>query len=97
MSDRNEKELQLPATDDRPGLEKDPEDWVTGDEPMTGAQASYLATLGRRLGEDVPDDLTKAEASEKIDELRDRAGLGEFKVISSGPRRLARRTLGPRG
>ena len=50
---------------------------MTGDEPMTGAQASYLGTLGRRVGEDVPDDLTKAEASEKIDELRDKAGLEE--------------------
>jgi hypothetical protein len=59
----------------RPGLEKSPEDWVTGDEPMTGAQASYLGTLARRTGEDVPDDLTKAEASERIDELRDKAGL----------------------
>ena len=59
----------------RPGLEKDPEDWVTGDEPMTGAQASYLETLSRQTGADVPDDLTKADASKKIDELRDRAGL----------------------
>ena len=61
--------------EDRPGLEKDPADWVTGDEPMTGAQASYLETLSRQVGEDPPDDLTKAEASERIDELRDRAGL----------------------
>ena len=60
----------------RPGLEKDPADWVTGDEPMTGAQASYLETLSRQTGADVPEDLTKAEASEKIDELRDKAGLG---------------------
>ena len=59
----------------RPGLEKDPEDWVTGDEPMTGAQASYLETLSRQTGEDVPTDLSKADASKKIDELRDRAGL----------------------
>jgi hypothetical protein len=58
--------------EDRPGLEKDPEDWVTGDEPMTGAQASYLETLSRQTGEAVPDDLTKADASRKIDELRDR-------------------------
>lgn len=61
--------------EDRPGLEKDPEDWVTGDEPMTGAQASYLETLSRQTGEQVPEDLTKAEASQKIDELRGRAGL----------------------
>ncbi len=43
---------------------------------MTGAQASYLETLARQTGADVPDDLTKAAASEKIDELRARAGLG---------------------
>jgi hypothetical protein len=67
---------EVPDSADRPGLEKDPEDWVTGDEPMTGAQASYLATLARQTGEDVSDDLTKAEASERIDELRDKAGLG---------------------
>ena len=67
----------VPDPADRPGLQKDPEDWVTGDEPMTGAQASYLGTLGRRTGEDVPDELTKAEASEKIDELRDKAGLSD--------------------
>ena len=67
----------VPDPTDRPGLQKDPEDWVSGDEPMTGAQASYLGTLGRRTGEDVPDELTKAEASEKIDELRDKAGLSD--------------------
>jgi hypothetical protein len=63
--------------EDRPGLEKDPNDWVTGDEPMTGAQASYLETLSRQTGEQVPADLTKADASRKIDELRDSAGLPE--------------------
>ena len=65
------------APQDRPGLEKEPEDWVTGDEPMTGAQASYLETLGRQTGDDVPDDLTKAEASRTIDELRTKAGLND--------------------
>lgn len=54
---------------------KDPDDWVTGDEPMTGAQASYLETLARQIGEDVPADLTKAEASQRIDELRANAGM----------------------
>jgi Protein of unknown function (DUF3072) len=53
-----------------PTLEKDPSDWVTGDEPATGAQRSYLETLSRGTGEQVPDDLTKAEASQKIDELK---------------------------
>ena len=50
--------------------EKDPSDWVTGDEPATGAQKSYLETLARGSGEEVPDDLTKAEASQRIDELK---------------------------
>lgn len=50
--------------------EKDPDDWVTGDEPMTGAQRSYLDTLARDAGETISADLTKAEASEHIDRLR---------------------------
>ena len=57
------------ANDDR-SAEKDPSDWVTGDEPATGAQKSYLNTLAREAGEEVPDDITKAEASQKIDELK---------------------------
>ena len=52
---------------------KDPEDWVTGDEPMTGAQQSYLETLATEAGEAVPDDLTKADASKKIDELQEKS------------------------
>jgi hypothetical protein len=52
-------------------LEKDPADWVTGDEPATGAQKSYLETLTRGTGDEVPEDLTKAEASQRIDELKD--------------------------
>lgn len=55
---------------------KDPEDWVTGDEPMTGPQASYLETLSREAGEEMHGDLTKAEASERIDELQERTGRG---------------------
>jgi len=56
--------------------EKDPADWVTGDEPATGPQQSYLQTLAREAGEEVPDDLTKADASRKIDELQDETGRG---------------------
>ncbi len=55
---------------------KDPDEWVTGDESMTGAQASYLETLGREAGEEVDETLTKAEASKKIDELQERTGRG---------------------
>jgi hypothetical protein len=54
--------------------EKDPSDWVTGDEPMTGPQESYLQTLAREAGDKVPADLTKAAASEKIEELKDKTG-----------------------
>ena len=57
--------------------EKDPSEWVTGDEPATGPQQSYLQTLAREAGEDVPDDLTKADASRKIDELQDETGRGQ--------------------
>ncbi|MGY1602847.1 DUF3072 domain-containing protein [Geodermatophilus sp. SYSU D00815] len=56
--------------------EKDPSDWVTGDEPATGAQKSYLQTLAREAGEEVPEDLTKADASRRIDELQDETGRG---------------------
>ena len=63
--------------EDRPGLEKDPEDWVTGAEPMTGAQASYLETLARQTGTEVPSELSKADASKLIDELRGKAGLAQ--------------------
>ena len=49
---------------------KDPEERVTGDEPMTGAQRSHLDTLAREAGEELPGDLTKAQASEHIDRLQ---------------------------
>ena len=57
-----------------PTAEKDPSDWVTGGEPATGAQKSYLSTLARQAGEDVPEELTKADASKKIDELKEETG-----------------------
>lgn len=57
-------------------MEKDPKDWTTGDEPMTGAQKSYLKTLSEEAGEEMDENLTKAEASERIDELQQRTGRG---------------------
>ena len=56
---------------------KDPDQWTTGDEPMTGAQESYLNTLATEAGEEVEPDLTKAEASKRIDELQDKTGRGQ--------------------
>jgi hypothetical protein len=55
---------------------KKPEDWKTGDEPITGAQASYLQTLASEANEEVDTDITKAEASKKIDELQHKTGRG---------------------
>ena len=65
-------------TDDRDQSNtiKDPDNWTTGDEPMTGAQRSYVHTLAEEAGEELDDDMTKAEASKKIDELQHKTGRG---------------------
>ena len=55
---------------------KDPDQWTTGGEPMTGAQRSYVHTLAEEAGEELDDDMTKAEASKKIDELQHKTGRG---------------------
>jgi hypothetical protein len=55
---------------------KDPDNWTTGDETMTGAQANYLQTLGEEAGEPFDANLTKAEASKRIDDLQARTGRG---------------------
>lgn len=57
--------------------EKDPDQWVTGDEPMTGPQASYLQTLSQEAGEEFDETLSKADASRRIDELQERTGRGQ--------------------
>ena len=56
--------------------EKKPDDWTTGDEPMTGAQASYLKTLSEEADEAFDDTLTKADASKRIDALQEETGRG---------------------
>ena len=56
--------------------EKDTSEWVTGDESMTGPQRSYLNTLAQEADREIPDDLTKAQASEAIDELQKQTGRG---------------------
>ena len=55
---------------------KDPDEWKTGDEEMTGAQRSYLKTLSDEAGEEFDETLTKAEASKRIDELQQKTGRG---------------------
>ena len=55
---------------------KDPDNWTTGDEPMTGAQRSYLKTLSEEAKEEFDENLSKAEASKRIDELQQKTGRG---------------------
>jgi hypothetical protein len=64
------QDTSAPPSQNPSGAAKDPEDWVTGEEPMTDAQASYLATLAQDTGREIPEALTKAQASELIDELQ---------------------------
>jgi hypothetical protein len=69
--------MSNPKTSTGSNTQKDPEDWVSGDDPMTGAQASYLKTLCEQAGcpERFDENLTKAEASKLIDEMRHKARL----------------------
>jgi hypothetical protein len=75
MSNRNNRKKA--AAKNPSNTIKDPDEWTTGEEPMTGAQDSYLHTLATEAGENVEEDLTKAEASKKIDELREKTGRGD--------------------
>ncbi len=72
MTDRHTQEQA-----DQSNMQKDPDDWTTGDEPMTGAQRSYLKTLSEEAKVDFDEDLTKAEASKRIDELQEMTGRGK--------------------
>ena len=69
-------DTENPKTHPTSNAVKDPHDWTTGDEPMTGAQASYLKTLSEEAHEEFPEDLNKADASMKIDELQEKTGRG---------------------
>lgn len=60
-----------------PNPEKDPDEWTTGDEPMTGPQMSYLKTLCHEANEEFDESLTKADASKRIDELQEKTGRGK--------------------
>lgn len=66
------RENEAPASN----TQKNPDDWTTGDEPMTGAQRSYLQTLSQEAKEELDETLTKAEASKRIDELQKKTGRG---------------------
>lgn len=79
MADQDRQDRQntkADAPDTGSNVRKDPDQWTTGDESMTGAQASYLRTLAEEAGEPVDESLTKAEASKRIDELQARTGRG---------------------
>jgi hypothetical protein len=75
MSDKAKHDID--ETPKPSNTEKDPHEWVTGDETMTGAQASYLKTLSEEAGEPFDPKLTKAEASLRIDELQAKTGRGK--------------------
>ena len=64
---------QTPDETVQPALQRDPDAWKTGDEPMTDAQRSYLETLSRETGEEFEESLSKADASKRIEELRQRS------------------------
>ena len=68
---------QQQQTDDQSNTIKDPNEWTTGDEPMTGDQRSYLKTLSDEAKEEFDDNLSKAEASKRIDELQEKTGRGK--------------------
>jgi hypothetical protein len=71
---KKQETIRSSAPEPDAGLNRDPEDWGTGDEPITAAQRSYLDTLAREAGEELPADLNKAEASKHIDRLQQRSG-----------------------
>jgi len=64
------------VSEEHSNMIKDPDEWKTGDEEMTGAQRSYLQTLADEAGEEVDLNLTKAEASKRIEELQQKTGRG---------------------
>lgn len=75
-SNGNDRDTQRDARDESNTI-KDPDEWTTGDERMTGAQKSYLKTLSDEAKVPFDDDLTKAEASKRIDELQEKTGRGQ--------------------
>jgi hypothetical protein len=72
-------EKHVQETAQNSNMVKDPAEWVTGDEPMTGAQKSYLSTLCEEAGEELDESLSKAAASQRIEELQQKTGRGTHK------------------
>ena len=69
---------QQDEADNKPSnLQKDPDNWTTGDEEMTDAQSSYLKTLCEEADEEFDSTLTKADASKRIDALKQKTGRGQ--------------------
>jgi Protein of unknown function (DUF3072) len=77
MSTNRSNQSGQPQPDDQSNTIKDPNEWTTGDEPMTGAQRSYLKTLSDEAKEPFDENLTKADASKRIDELQEKTGRGK--------------------
>lgn len=75
MENKNNKSAEQ-EPEQKSNTVKNPDEWTTGAEPMTGAQQSYLKTLSDEAGEELDENLTKAEASKKIDELQHKTGRG---------------------
>ena len=74
---QNQQQPEQPEQVDNPtNIEKDPDEWATGGEPMTGAQASYLKTLSDEAGEEFDPAINKADASKRIDALQEKTGRG---------------------
>ena len=76
MSDTDTRGTTIDKDEIGGNAQKDPDNWTTGDEAMTGAQKSYLATLSEEAGVEMDDTLTKAEASKRIDALQEKTGRG---------------------
>jgi hypothetical protein len=76
MAKKQRNQTKSDKAQQDPNVQKDPDEWVTGDESMTAAQASYLKTLAQEADEPVDENLTKADASKRIDELQARTGRG---------------------
>lgn len=82
QNNKSESELNR-DNNQRSNTVKDPDEWKTGDEPMTGAQKSYLHTLSTQSGEEIDENLTKAEASKRIEEMKENSNSEEEENVSN--------------